>query len=98
MSARTTTSVSQAVSALVSALPLERGRGRIVITELEFPTVGQIAPAQLLPGNADEPVARIVGRLELDAFDARKPRVHRFLRFRVVHHGVHNPVYTVEYR
>ena len=33
------------------------------------------------------------------AFDARKPRVHRFLRFRVVHHWVHGrSVYTVEYR
>ena len=41
-----TTSVSQAVSALVSALPLESGRRRIVISEFEFPTVGQIAHAQ----------------------------------------------------
>ncbi len=41
-----TTSVSQAVSALVSALPLEDGRRRIVISEFEFPTVGQIAHAQ----------------------------------------------------
>ena len=31
-----TTSVSQGVSALVSALPLERGRNRIVISEYEF--------------------------------------------------------------
>jgi selenocysteine lyase/cysteine desulfurase len=45
-----TTSVSQGVSALVSALPLERGRNRIVITEYEFPTVGQIAHAQELRG------------------------------------------------
>jgi kynureninase len=45
-----TTSVSQAVSALVSALPLERGRGKIVISDLEFPTVGQIAHAQELRG------------------------------------------------
>jgi selenocysteine lyase/cysteine desulfurase len=45
-----TTSVSQAVSALVSALPLERGRAKIVISELEFPTVGQIAHAQELRG------------------------------------------------
>ena len=45
-----TTSVSQAVSALVSALPLERGRNRIVISEFEFPTVGQIAHAQELRG------------------------------------------------
>ncbi len=45
-----TTSVSQAVSALVSALPLERGRAKIVISDLEFPTVGQIAHAQELRG------------------------------------------------
>ncbi len=45
-----TTSVSQAVSALVSALPLEGSRARIVVTDLEFPTVGQIAHAQELRG------------------------------------------------
>ena len=45
-----TTSVSQSVSALASALPLERGRNRIVISEFEFPTVGQIAHAQELRG------------------------------------------------
>jgi len=44
------TSVSQAVSGLVSALPLEGGRNRIVISEFEFPTVGQIAHAQELRG------------------------------------------------
>ena len=46
-----TTSVSQGVSAIVSALPLERGgRTKIVISEHEFPTVGQIAHAQELRG------------------------------------------------
>ncbi len=46
-----TTSVSQGVSAIVSALPFERGgRNRIVISEHEFPTVGQIAHAQELRG------------------------------------------------
>jgi len=45
-----TTSVSQGVSGLVSALPLEEGRNRIVISEFEFPTVGQIAHAQELRG------------------------------------------------
>ena len=45
-----TTSVSQGVSALVSALPLEGGRNRIVISEYEFPTIGQIAHAQELRG------------------------------------------------
>lgn len=46
-----TTSVSQGVSAIVSALPFERGgRTRIVISEHEFPAVGQIAHAQELRG------------------------------------------------
>lgn len=44
-----TTSVSQAVAALVSALPLGE-RPRIVIGDYEFPTVGQIAHAQELRG------------------------------------------------
>jgi selenocysteine lyase/cysteine desulfurase len=45
-----TTSVSQGVSALTSALPLDGERNRIVISEYEFPTVGQIAHAQELRG------------------------------------------------
>jgi selenocysteine lyase/cysteine desulfurase len=45
-----TTSVSQGLSGVVSALPLERDRSRIVISEFEFPTVGQIAHAQELRG------------------------------------------------
>jgi selenocysteine lyase/cysteine desulfurase len=45
-----TTSVSQGVSALVSALELSGERNRIVISEYEFPTVGQIAHAQELRG------------------------------------------------
>ncbi len=45
-----TTSVSQGVSALVSALALDGERNRIVISEYEFPTVGQIAHAQELRG------------------------------------------------
>ena len=46
-----TTSVSQGVSGIVSALPFERGgRNRVVISEYEFPTVGQIAHAQELRG------------------------------------------------
>ena len=46
-----TTSVSQGVNGIVSALPLERGdRPKIVISEYEFPTVGQIAHAQELRG------------------------------------------------
>jgi selenocysteine lyase/cysteine desulfurase len=45
-----TTSVSQGVSALVSALDLSGERNSIVISEYEFPTVGQIAHAQELRG------------------------------------------------
>ena len=45
-----TTSVSQGVSALVSSLDLSGERNRIVISEYEFPTVGQIAHAQSLRG------------------------------------------------
>jgi selenocysteine lyase/cysteine desulfurase len=45
-----TTSVSQGVSGLVSALALDGKRNRIVISEYEFPTVGQIAHAQELRG------------------------------------------------
>jgi kynureninase len=44
-----TTSVSQGVSGIVSALDL-RSRPRIVISEYEFPTIGQIAHAQELRG------------------------------------------------
>lgn len=45
-----TTSVSQAVSAFVSALDFSGERNRIVISDYEFPTVGQIAHAQALRG------------------------------------------------
>ncbi len=46
-----TTSVSQGVSGIVSAMPFESGgRNRIVISEYEFPTIGQIAHAQELRG------------------------------------------------
>lgn len=45
-----TTSVSQGVSALMSALRFGGERNRIVISEYEFPTIGQIAHAQELRG------------------------------------------------
>ena len=46
-----TTSVSQGVNGVVSALPLGRSeRKTIVISEHEFPTIGQIAHAQELRG------------------------------------------------
>jgi selenocysteine lyase/cysteine desulfurase len=71
-----TTSVSQAVSGLVSALPLERERTRIVISEFEFPTVGQIAHAQELRGAEvvhvrPEPDGRIPLERFAEAIDER---------------------------
>ena len=60
-----TTSVSQGVSGIVSALPFERGgRNRIVISEYEFPTVGQIAHAQELRGAEVVHVRPDAGRLD----------------------------------
>jgi selenocysteine lyase/cysteine desulfurase len=64
-----TTSVSQAVSALVSALDLRGERNRIVISEYEFPTVGQIAHAQELRGAEVVHVAPDAdGRIPLERF------------------------------
>jgi selenocysteine lyase/cysteine desulfurase len=45
-----TTSVSQGISAFVSSLDFGGERNRIVISDYEFPTVGQIAHAQALRG------------------------------------------------
>jgi len=71
-----TTSVSQGVSALVSALDLSGERNRIVISEYEFPTVGQIAHAQELRGAEvvhvrPEPDGRIPLERFADAVDER---------------------------
>jgi selenocysteine lyase/cysteine desulfurase len=71
-----TTSVSQAVSALVSALDLTGDRNRIVISEYEFPTVGQIAHAQELRGAEvvhvrPEPGGRIPLERFAEAIDER---------------------------
>jgi selenocysteine lyase/cysteine desulfurase len=71
-----TTSVSQGVSALVSALDLSGQRNRIVISEYEFPTVGQIAHAQELRGAEvvhvwPEPDGRISLERFADAIDER---------------------------
>ena len=71
-----TTSVSQGVSALVSALDLTGARNRIVISEYEFPTVGQIAHAQELRGAEvvhvrPEPDGRIPLERFAEAIDER---------------------------
>ncbi|HET7743162.1 MAG TPA: aminotransferase class V-fold PLP-dependent enzyme [Gaiellaceae bacterium] len=71
-----TTSVSQGVSGLVSALDLGGERRRIVISEFEFPTVGQIAHAQELRGAevvhvSADPEGRIPLERYADAIDER---------------------------
>jgi selenocysteine lyase/cysteine desulfurase len=64
-----TTSVSQGVSGLLSALDLRGERNRIVISEYEFPTVGQIAHAQELRGAEVVQVsAEPDGRIPLERF------------------------------
>ncbi|CAN5819722.1 aminotransferase class V-fold PLP-dependent enzyme [soil metagenome] len=45
-----TTSASAGVSALATGLPLTEGRTKIVVSDLEFPTIGQIWHAQELRG------------------------------------------------
>ena len=45
-----TTSLSAGVSAVLSGLPSDGGRSKIVVSDFEFPTVGQIAHAQELLG------------------------------------------------
>lgn len=45
-----TTSVSAGVSSLLSGLKLHEGRNKIVISDFEFPTIGQIVHAQELLG------------------------------------------------
>jgi selenocysteine lyase/cysteine desulfurase len=52
-----TTSVSAGVSSLLSGLHQPRGRDKIVISDFEFPTIGQITHAQELLGRKVEHVA-----------------------------------------
>jgi selenocysteine lyase/cysteine desulfurase len=66
-----TTSVSAGVSALASGLSFEGGRDRVVVSDFEFPTIGQIWHAQERNG------ARVVhvpaeadGTIPLERFDA----------------------------
>jgi selenocysteine lyase/cysteine desulfurase len=86
-----TTSVSQAVSALVSALDLRSERNRIVISEYEFPTVGQIAHAQELRGAEvvhvlPDPDGRIPLERFAEAIDERTALVcSTFVSFRSGH-------------
>jgi selenocysteine lyase/cysteine desulfurase len=66
-----TTSVSAGVSALASAFRFDRGRRTVVVSDFEFPTIGQIWHAQELRG------ARVVhvpaaadGTIPLERFEA----------------------------
>ena len=63
-----TTSLSAGASALFSALELDE-RDTIVTTELEFPTMGQIAHAQELRGGRVVHVAEREGTVPLEGFE-----------------------------
>jgi selenocysteine lyase/cysteine desulfurase len=66
-----TTSLSAGVSALLSGLRFEGERTKIVISDFEFPTVGQIAHAQELRGRRVEHVAQADdATIPLERFDA----------------------------
>ena len=68
-----TTSVSAGVSALASGLRFEEGRSKVVVSDFEFPTVGQIWHAQELRGakvvhvpadGAEIPLERFEGAID----------------------------------
>jgi selenocysteine lyase/cysteine desulfurase len=66
-----TTSVSAGVDSLVSAFTFDGGRDKIVISDFEFPTIGQISHAQERRGARIEHVpAAADGTIPLEHFDA----------------------------
>ena len=66
-----TTSLSAGVSALASALRFDTGRPKVVVTDFEFPTVGQIWHAQELRGAEIVHVApEEDGTIPLERFEA----------------------------
>src|ERR671937_869227 len=66
-----TTSVSAGVDALMSSLSFEGGRDKIVVSDFEFPTIGQISHAQERRGARVEHVpADADGTIPLEHFDA----------------------------
>ena len=65
-----TASVSAGVSALASALRFDRGRDTVVVSDFEFPTIGQIWHAQELRG------ARVVHVPEAPGDEATVPLEH----------------------
>jgi selenocysteine lyase/cysteine desulfurase len=65
-----TTSLSQGVSSLLSGLRFEAGRDTIVVSDFEFPTVGQIAHAQELRGRRVRHASALAdGTIPLERFD-----------------------------
>src|SRR5213078_1544758 len=66
-----TTSVSAGVGALTSAFSFDGDRDKIVVSDFEFPTIGQIAHAQELRGARVEHVpAEADGTIPLERFEA----------------------------
>lgn len=66
-----TTSVSAGVDAIVSAFSFADGRDKIVISDFEFPTIGQISHAQERRGARVEHVpAEADGTIPLERFEA----------------------------
>ena len=67
-----TTSVSAGVSALASGLRFGEGRDKVVVSDFEFPTIGQIWHAQERRGVRVEHVpAQADGTIPLERFEAR---------------------------
>lgn len=65
-----TTSVSAATASLASALDLERGRNRVVVTDAEFPAVGHVWRAHRKYGLEIDRVPVRDGEIEPDVYDA----------------------------
>src|SRR5512132_4564918 len=66
-----TTSVSAGVSALASGLQFDGGRDKVVVSDFEFPTIGQIWHAQERRGASVVHVpAEADGTIPLERFDA----------------------------
>jgi selenocysteine lyase/cysteine desulfurase len=66
-----TTSVSAGLSAVASGLRFDRGRSKVLVSDFEFPTVGQVWHAQELRGAVVEHVpAEPDGTIPLERFEA----------------------------
>ncbi len=63
-------SVSQATSAIATALRLDDGRDTVVASAMEFPTVGQVWLAQERRGARVRWVDTVDGRIPIEAYDA----------------------------